>query len=68
MFNVKQNYGIFTQIGVLQRFNGKEAKAARKAAKMAKTGSAKCCDNFSIIAKKLQAIGIMSVATIGALL
>ena len=52
---------------ILQGFNAKEEKLARKATKMGKIGSAECRDNFSIVATKLQASGRTSFATIQAL-
>ena len=47
MFNLMQNYRIFTQICVLQGLRAKEAKRARKAIELAKVGSAECHDNFN---------------------
>ena len=66
MFNLMQTYGIFTQISVLQGLRAKEAKRARKAANLAKAGSAECHDNLNIVVKKLKEISRKSVATIKA--
>ena len=70
MFNLVLNYGIFTQISVLQGLRAKEekrakeVKRARKATELAKAGSIECRDNFNIVVKKLKAIGRRIVATI----
>ena len=41
-----QNYEIFTQIGVLQRFNAKEENQQEMQQKVAKAGKDECCDKF----------------------
>ena len=48
------NYGIFTQIYVLQGFNAKETKTSKKnKKKMAKTGNVVMSrNNYSIVATK----------------
>ena len=55
-----KNYGILTQICVLQGFNAKEAKLA----KMTNAESAECLDNFSIVSTTLEPSGKMNVTTI----
>ena len=64
MFNLMQNYGIFTQICVLQGLRAKEAKRARKATELATAGIIECRDNFNFIATKLKEISKKSVTTI----
>ena len=63
------NYGIFTQISVLQGLREKEAKIARKVVELAKVISIECRDNFNIVVtKKLKEIGKRIVTTIQTLL
>ena len=64
MFNLMQNYGIFTQICVLQGLRAKEEKRARKTTELATTGSIECHDNFNFIVTKLKEISKKSVTTI----
>ena len=44
MFNLMQNYEIFTHICILQGLRTKEAKTTRKAVDLAKARSAECRD------------------------
>ena len=44
MFILMQNYGVFTNIIVLQESRIKEAKGTRKAIEQTKAGSRICCD------------------------
>ena len=47
------NYGIFTQIYILQGFNAKEAKRVEKATKMAKAGKWKISRHNFTMSRKL---------------